>query len=346
MDHVIIGNENSRPGAGSSATEGAPAARDRHSTSEADGTIAVAVRGDLFDARASSSPVVEVDALNVVYGDFHAVKDLSFHVERGELYALLGTNGAGKTSALEVIEGHRPASWGTARVFDRSPTDRRAVRPRMGMMLQESGFSDDLSVSESVGLIGQLTGRSDSVERVLDVVDLTRKAHTRVSQLSGGEKRRLDFATAVYGRPDLLILDEPTTGLDIQSRDAVWAAVEQLREEGATVILTTHYLEEAQQRADRIGLMQDGALRAQGTVAELTRALPSSIRFSLAPTAPAPPLRSASVSGRSYVIETFDLQTDLKQLLDWSDAHAVGLSAAPTRLDDVFRALDPHPTPS
>lgn len=216
------------------------------------------------------------------------------------------------------------------------------------MMLQESGFSHDLSVSESVALVGRLSGRSDLVERVLEVVDLRSKAHTRVSQLSGGEKRRLDFATAVYGRPDLLILDEPTTGLDIQSRDAVWAAVEQLREEGATVILTTHYLEEAQQRADRIGLMQDGAFRVEGTVAELTRTLPSSIRFSLAPDAPAPPSWSALVDGQTYLIETFDLQADLKQLLDWSDVHAVeliGLSAAPTRLDDVFRALDPHPTP-
>jgi ABC-2 type transport system ATP-binding protein len=99
---------------------------------------------------------------------------------------------------------------------------------------------------------------------VLEVVDLTHKAHTRVSQLSGGEKRRLDFATAVYGRPELIFLDEPTTGLDIQSRDAVWAAVEQLRADGSTVVLTTHYLEEAQQRADRIGLMHDGTFRPRG----------------------------------------------------------------------------------
>ena len=123
--------------------------------------------------------------------------------------------------------------------------------------------------------------------------------------------------------------------------------MEQLREEGASVILTTHYLEEAQQRADRIGLMHDGAFRVEGTVAELTRTLPSSIRFSLAPDSPAPPSWSALVDGQTYVIETFDLQADLKQLLDWSDVHAVeliGLSAAPTRLDDVFRALDPHPT--
>jgi ABC-2 type transport system ATP-binding protein len=114
-------------------------------------------------------------------------------------------------------------------------------------------------------------------------------------------------------------------------------------------VLTTHYLEEAQQRADRIGLMHRGTLRREGTVSELTRTLPASIRFSLPPNAPAPPVRSAQVPDRSYLIETFDLQTDLKQLLDWADAHAVellGLSAAPTRLDDVFRALDADPTSS
>ncbi|WP_345071572.1 ABC transporter ATP-binding protein [Phytohabitans flavus] len=288
-----------------------------------------------------------MDELNVTYGDFHAVKDLSFHVERGELYALLGTNGAGKTSTLEVIEGHRRGSSGTVRIFGKSPTDRRAVRPRMGIMLQESGFSPDLTVSESVRLIGRLTQRSDTVERVLGIVDLTGKADTRVSQLSGGEKRRLDFATAVYGRPELIFLDEPTTGLDIQSRDALWDAVEQLRADGSTVVLTTHYLEEAQQRADRIGLMHRGTLRREGTVSELTRTLPASITFSLPPNAPEPPVRSARMPDRAYLIETFDLQADLKKLLDWADFHAVelvGLSAAPTRLDDVFRALDADPT--
>ncbi|MGO4425873.1 ATP-binding cassette domain-containing protein [Streptomyces sp. MCAF7] len=137
--------------------------------------------------------------LNVRYGDFHAVKDLSFQVRRGEFYALLGTNGAGKTSALEVIEGHRPAESGTVRVLGQGPRDRAAVRSRMGIMLQESGFSPDLTVKESVRLIGALTRRHDDVDRVLGIVGLTRKAGTKVSQLSGGEKRRLDFATAVYG---------------------------------------------------------------------------------------------------------------------------------------------------
>ncbi|MFF5075499.1 ABC transporter ATP-binding protein [Actinoplanes sp. NPDC000266] len=294
---------------------------------------------------------VEVDHLHVSYGDFAAVKDLSFRVEQGELYALLGTNGAGKTSALEVVEGHRKATSGTVRVFGESPADRRAVRPRMGIMLQESGFSADLTVAESVRLVGRLSGRSDSVDRVLDVVDLTRKASTKVGQLSGGEKRRLDFATAVYGRPELIFLDEPTTGLDIQSRDALWKAVEDLRGSGSTVILTTHYLEEAQQHADRIGLMHRGTLRTQGTVAELTRALPAAIQFSLSPGAPVPPLGVAQPGGPAYQIETYELQADLKRLLDWADLHDVdlhGLSAAPTRLDDVFRAIetDPVPTPT
>jgi ABC-2 type transport system ATP-binding protein len=291
----------------------------------------------------SASPVIDVDALDVSYGDFRAVQDLSFQVEPGELYALLGTNGAGKTSALEVVEGHRKASSGTVRVFGRSPSDRGAVRPRMGIMLQESGFAGDLTVAESVRLIGRLTGRSDDVDRLLKVVDLTHKADTRVSQLSGGEKRRLDFAAAVYGRPELVVLDEPTTGLDIQSRDALWDAVAELREGGSTIVLTTHYLEEAQQRADRIGLMHRGTLHREGTVAELTQSLPSIIQFSLPPGAATPPMYSAPVSGSVYEIETFDLQGDLTKLLAWADAHAValrGLSAAPTRLDDVFRTLE------
>lgn len=302
-----------------------------------------------LDERVSSDSVIAVDRLNVSYGDFHAVKDLSFQVERGELYALLGTNGAGKTSILEVIEGHRRASSGTVRLFGRGPTDRQAVRPRMGIMLQESGFSPDLTVAESVRLIGRLTKRADTVDRVLGIVDLTAKADTRVSQLSGGEKRRLDFATAVYGRPELVVLDEPTTGLDIQARDALWDAVEQLRADGSTIVLTTHYLEEAQQHADRIGLMHRGTFRRQGTVSELTRTLPSSIQFSLSPNAPAPPMQSTLMSDLSYRIETFDFQTDLKQLLDWADVHAVellGLSASPTQLDDVFRAVDAEPASS
>ncbi|GAB2983102.1 ABC transporter ATP-binding protein [Streptomyces pseudoechinosporeus] len=290
----------------------------------------------------TSTPVIDVERLNLSYGDFHAVKDLSFQVRKGELYALLGTNGAGKTSTLETVEGHRTATSGTVRVFGQSPRDRRAVRPRMGIMLQESGFSPDLTVKESVRLIGKLSQRTDRVERVLSIVDLTHKAGTQVSQLSGGEKRRLDFATAVYGKPELIFLDEPTTGLDIQSRDALWDAVDKLREDGSTIVLTTHYLEEAQQRADRIGLMHKGAFHQEGTVAELTQTLPAAIRFSLPAPAPALPLQATREINGTFLIQTFDLPKDLYILLGWAHANAVELrelQAGPTRLDDVFRSI-------
>ncbi|WP_369215467.1 ABC transporter ATP-binding protein [Streptomyces flavofungini] len=288
------------------------------------------------------TPVIDVDRLNLKYGDFHAVKDLSFQVRKGELYALLGTNGAGKTSTLETVEGHRAATSGTVRVFGKNPRDRRAVRHRMGIMLQESGFSPDLTVRESVRLIGKLSQRVDRAERVLSVVDLTHKAGTRVSQLSGGEKRRLDFATAVYGSPELIFLDEPTTGLDIQSRDALWDAVDKLREDGSTIVLTTHYLEEAQQRADRIGLMHTGAFHQEGTVAELTRTLPAVIRFALPAGAPALPLAARREADGGFVVETFTLQKELHALLGWAHANGVellDLAAGPTRLDDVFRSI-------
>ncbi|RIJ70553.1 ABC transporter ATP-binding protein [Nakamurella silvestris] len=290
----------------------------------------------------SNTPVIDVERLNVRYGDFHAVKDLSFQVQRGEFYALLGTNGAGKTSTLETVEGHRPATSGQVRVFGSDPRDRRRVRPRMGIMLQESGFSPDLTVKESIRLIGALSGRADTVDRVLGIIDLTRKAGTKVSQLSGGEKRRLDFATAVYGTPELVFLDEPTTGLDIQARDDLWNAVDRLREHGSTVVLTTHYLEEAQQRADRVGLMHRGTFHREGTVAELTRTLPAVIRFELPPHAPTPPPQAVRQSDHRYLVETFQLQSDLYSLLGWAERNAVELQqleAGPTSLDDVFRAI-------
>lgn len=290
----------------------------------------------------STTAVIDVERLNLRYGDFHAVRDLSFQVRRGELYALLGTNGAGKTSTLETVEGHRTATSGTVRVFGQSPRDRTAVRHKMGIMLQESGFSPDLTVRESVQLIGKLTRRADHPDRVLDIVELTDKAGVRVSQLSGGEKRRLDFATAVYGTPELIFLDEPTTGLDIQSRDRVWDVVDKLREDGSTIVLTTHYLEEAQQRADRIGLMHQGTFHREGTVAELTRTLPAVIRFWLPGSAPVVPLPGTRAGDGEVVIETFALQRDLHILLGWAQDHATelrGLQAGPTRLDDVFRAI-------
>lgn len=286
-------------------------------------------------------PVIEIDRLSVRYGGFWAVRELSLTVAQGELYALLGTNGAGKTSTLESIEGHRPATGGSVRVFGRDPRQRRAVRRRTGIMLQNGGFSPELSALESIELFGSLSGRKDDAARILDVVGLGDRARTAVAQLSGGEQRRLDFATAVWGRPELIILDEPTTGLDVNARDDLWSVVDALRSEGTTFLLTTHYLEEAQQHADRIGLMHGGRLRSEGTVHEITRTLPARISFTLAVGATAPSGAERLPDG-GFVIRTAQLQSELHALLEWAADNRVklqGLEAGSPRLDDMLRSI-------
>ncbi|MDR6867397.1 ABC-2 type transport system ATP-binding protein [Microbacterium resistens] len=286
-------------------------------------------------------PLIEIDRLSVRYGGFWAVQELSLTVAEGELYALLGTNGAGKTSTLESIEGHRPATDGSVRVFGEDPRQRRTVRPRMGIMLQNGGFSPELSARESVELFGALSGRKDDASRVLDVVGLDHRAQTQVAQLSGGEQRRLDFATAIWGGPELIILDEPTTGLDVNARDDLWSVVDSLRSDGTTFLLTTHYLEEAQQHADRIGLMHGGRLRSEGTVHDITSTLPARISFALAAGATAPSEAEQLPDG-SFVIRTTQLQTTLHALLDWASREGVelhALEAGSPRLDDVLRSI-------
>ncbi|MFJ4166869.1 ABC transporter ATP-binding protein [Microbacterium sp. NPDC089698] len=287
------------------------------------------------------NPVIKLDRLSVRYGRFQAVRDVSLNVLQGELYALLGGNGAGKTSTLETIEGHRAADGGSVRVLGEDPRHRRAVRPRTGIMLQNGGFSPELSARESVELFGALSGRKDDASRVLDAVGLGHRARTQVSQLSGGEQRRLDFATAIWGAPELIILDEPTTGLDVNARDDLWSVVDELRSEGTTFMLTTHYLEEAQQHADRIGLMHGGRLRSEGTVHEITSALPARISFTLAAGDPAPSGAEQTLDG-AFVIRTTHLQTTLHGLLGWAsdnDVELHALEAGSPRLDDVLRSI-------
>ena len=288
--------------------------------------------------------VVEAADLSYNYGahgEFQAVRKLNFSVQRGELYALLGTNGAGKTTTLETIEGHRAPTSGRVSVFGGDPRNRASVRPRVGIMLQESGFAGDLTVAESLRLSGSISGREDSDDRVLGLVDLVAKRDTRVGQLSGGEKRRLDFGMAIWGTPELIFLDEPTTGLDPSARDGLWNVVAGIREKGTTIILTTHYLEEAQKYADRIGLMHKGELEREGTLAELVEDQPSHIEF-VAPAGTELPLAvTTTVNGLSR-LDTDNLQRDLTTLLVWADraGHTLErLSATTSSLDDVFRSL-------
>ncbi|CAN5156343.1 ABC transporter ATP-binding protein [soil metagenome] len=274
-------------------------------------------------------------------GDFAAVQNLDLAVSRGEVYALLGTNGAGKTTTLEVIEGHRRPTSGAVSVLGGDPTDRRRIRPRVGIMLQESGFAGELTTIESLRLAGKVSGRDDSAEELLATVDLTGKSGTRVVQLSGGEKRRLDFAMAIWGAPELVFLDEPTTGLDPTARESLWQVVADLRDQGTTIILTTHYLDEAQRYADRIGLMHQGRLRREGTLAQLVAAEPSHISF-VAPPGVELPLAVSGTEHGLVVVTTDELQRDLTALLAWADRgnHRLDqLSATSSSLDDLFRDL-------
>ncbi|MGX5681439.1 ABC transporter ATP-binding protein [Schumannella luteola] len=289
----------------------------------------------------TSTAIVETTDFSYSYGAFSAVQGLSLTVREGELYALLGTNGAGKTTTLETLEGHRRPTSGSVRVLGGDPADRSRIRPRMGVMLQEAGFAGDLTVRESVELTGAISGRIDSADRVLDDVGLGAKSDVRVGQLSGGEKRRLDFASAIWGTPELLFLDEPTTGLDPSARDALWSVVRSLREDGVTIILTTHYLEEAQENADRIGLMHRGVLQREGTLDELVRDEVSRITF-VAPPGRELPLATTSTENGVVTIETKHLQRDLTALLTWADRESIRLdrlAATNSSLADVFRSL-------
>ncbi|WBU38179.1 ABC transporter ATP-binding protein [Homoserinibacter sp. YIM 151385] len=292
-------------------------------------------------ANATATEVVlEARELRYAYGSTLAVTGLDLEVRRGELYALLGTNGAGKTTTLEILEGHRAPTSGRVRVLGADPRDRAGIRPRIGMMLQDSGLAPDLTAREALALAGAVSGRQDDPRRLLALVELGHRAGTRTAQLSGGERRRLDFAMAAWGGPELLFLDEPTTGLDPSARDALWGVVARLREEGATILLTTHYLEEAEANADRIGLMDAGALVREGTLAELADGA-SEIRFRAEGGAELP-LPDAGVEHGTVVIRTTEPQRDLGILLAWASREGRRLEHLAVRergLGEVFREL-------
>src|SRR3954468_3410768 len=204
---------------------------------------------------AATGAAIEVRGLRVRYGDFEAVRGIDLEVRRGEVFALLGTNGAGKTTTLEVLEGFGSRTAGTVSVLGLDPaTDRTRLRPRMGVQLQEGGFVDDLTVLETLQLWQRVVDRPDHPQRLLERFELTGRRDVAVSKLSGGEKRRLDLAMAGWGSPELVVLDEPTTGLDPEARSRAWDAIQELQDAGRTVVLTTHYLEEAEALADRIAI--------------------------------------------------------------------------------------------
>ncbi|MFE3829885.1 ABC transporter ATP-binding protein [Streptomyces sp. NPDC059092] len=295
--------------------------------------------------------VIETVGLRRSYQGFDAVRGIDFTVARGELFALLGTNGAGKTSTLEILEGQATPTGGTVRVLGRDPyRDRAAVRPRIGVMLQEGGFPSELTALETVRMWAGCTTDARPAEEALELTRLNHRRAVRVKQLSGGERRRLDLALALLGRPEVLFLDEPTTGLDAQSRHDTWELIRELKTQGTTVVLTTHYLEEAEQLADRLAIMHQGLIATTGRVADVVAERPSRISFELPqdrflgelpPLAPMGVTRHETV-GRTVHLETRDLQRTATELLVWAQRTGVTLRALDARsasLEEAFMEI-------
>ena len=286
---------------------------------------------------------IVADGLRRTYGRFEAVRGISLEIRRGELFALLGTNGAGKTTTIEVLEGLQPPSAGRVRVLGMDPVrDRALVRTRTGMMLQDGGFSGALTVRETVELWRSFTARPRATTEAVDLVGLRERLPVAVEQLSGGERRRLELALALLGRPELIFLDEPTTGMDPESRRRTLEILSGLRQAGTTMLLTTHYLEEAELLADRVAIMHAGRIVATGTPEEVVRTLPSRITFRLPEGAPSPPeLPNATMSmtDSRVTYHSLRLQADLTHLLAWAKTSRLelgDLSARPASLEDAF----------
>ncbi|MGE5636975.1 MAG: ABC transporter ATP-binding protein [Nocardioidaceae bacterium] len=217
-----------------------------------------------------SQLAIEVSALRKAYGSLEAVRGISFEVDRGEVFGLLGPNGAGKTTTVEILEGYRQRSGGDVSVLGHDPELRdRRLQERVGIVLQSCGFYPRVTVREAVRHFAKAYPRRRDPDETIALVGLEEKADARARDLSGGQRRRLDLALALVGDPELVFLDEPTTGFDPAARRTAWNVVRRLRDLGKTVLLTTHYLEEAQALADRVAIVKDGRIVAEGPPAEL-----------------------------------------------------------------------------
>jgi ABC-2 type transport system ATP-binding protein len=214
---------------------------------------------------------ISVHGLRKSYGDYEAVRGISFEIPEGEVFGLLGPNGAGKTTTIEILEGYRPRDAGEVDVLGFDPGRAGpAFRERIGVVLQQSQLWPTITVAETHRMFAGYYDRPRNVDEVIKLVGLEEKRDARVKTLSGGQKRRLDLGVALVGDPDLVFLDEPTTGFDPAARRAAWDMIRALRSLGKTILLTTHYLDEAEQLADRVAVLREGQIIREGTPAELT----------------------------------------------------------------------------
>jgi ABC-2 type transport system ATP-binding protein len=290
---------------------------------------------------------IEVTDLRKTYGSIEAVAGVSITVAPGEVYGLLGHNGAGKSTTVEILEGHRSASSGTVSVLGLDPsTAGREYRDRIGIVLQASAVEKELTVREALRFYGSVYRQPRAVDDVIEMVDLAEKADARIGTLSGGQRRRIDLALGIIGNPEVLFLDEPTTGFDPAARRQSWQLIQRLCDGGTTVLLTTHYLDEAEQLADRVGVLANGRLVAEGTPAELMASSPdATITFDLPddidPDAILIPA-DATYEGRTVRIETPTPTAVLSQIAGAATAWGIeldGLSVRRPSLEDVFLRL-------
>jgi len=306
-------------------------------------------------ATRSNSDVITVTGLRKSYGSVQAVRDVSFRVGSGEIVALLGPNGAGKTTTLEILEGFRARDGGAVAVLGLDPGDKAAVRElreRTGLVLQDIAVEPYLTVRETIARQAGYYQAPRAVPEVIGLVGLAGLERRKVRSLSGGQKRRLDLALGLIGDPELLYLDEPTTGFDPAARRSAWDLVRELRATGTTILLTTHDMAEAQALADRVVLLNNGAVVAEGPPERLggrdnERAR---ISFTLPPGVPVADLPvPADIQNGAVVIESADPTGELQRLTNWAvqrDITLSGLTVDRPSLEDVYLRLTGGGAPS
>jgi ABC-2 type transport system ATP-binding protein len=292
------------------------------------------------------SNVIEVAGLTKRFGSLTAVNDVSFSVERGEIFGLLGKNGAGKTTTVEILEGYQSPDEGQVSVLGVDPKKGGGTwKDRIGLVLQDSDFDPSHTVTETVKLFAGFFSHPKSVAETLDLVGLTDKADVRIGRLSGGQRRRVDVALGIVGSPELLFLDEPTTGFDPSARREFWTMLEGLRSAGTSILLTTHYMEEAQHLCDRIAILAAGRIVAEGTSTSLIAlAGTTTVRFNVVDGLDVASLSNGvgidfHVAGDVVSAALANAQSELLRLLQYVERVGLeldGLEVVRPTLDDVF----------
>ena len=290
---------------------------------------------------------ISVSSLVKHYGDVHAVDGIDLEIDTGEVFALLGPNGAGKSTTVEILEGHRTRTSGDVSVLGFDPnTSPREFRESIGIVLQETAIEPQLTVTEAIDVYGALYPRRRPAGELIEIVGLEEKADARIKTLSGGQRRRLELALGIVGDPDLIFLDEPTTGFDPSARRQAWSVVENLASLGKTVLLTTHYMDEAQHLADRLAVIASGEIVAEGTPDSLggREDAETKITFTLiGASLDSLPLAGATVAGNGRVtVRSKNPTEDVHRLTGWAIERGTELGdLAVTRpsLEDVYLAL-------